>query len=565
MKCHRLYPMGIMLSLLSLGACKLEKEPDSSEPISVHHAKDEPSLIEIKKGDSELETKKKPETDVPLADGNAVVPVSPTALPKYGGPPRMAGSDGGNVGNEDDDDLQKTHKDHDLEDTHMLLHWNEMAMNASGIDSIQTAKAIETLASREQFGPTRASRALAIVHIAMFEVANAIKGGYESYTGIARVKKATSMEAALAQAAHDTLVALFPSQAQTFDAQLFTELDSMANEPTKQNGVDLGRLAAQSILSLRTGDGSEHPEPKLGVDFFTSDDPGKWRQDPISQSPVAMGAKWNLVKPFVMQTADQFRAPVPPAITSPEYAIAFDEVKRFGGDGVTTPTERTTDQTDIGIFWAYDGTPSLCAPPRLYNQIVVQIAQQMGTKFIDLARLLALVNVAIADAAIAIWESKYVYEYWRPITGIRESDPGTGPSGLGDGNDATVGDITFSPLGSPASNLHGPNFTPPFPAYPSGHAGFGGAVFQILRKFFKTDNIRFTFVSDELNGSTHDNTGNPRPLKPRTFTSFSQAEEENGQSRIYLGIHWSFDKTAGIAMGRKIGDYVLGHTMKPKP
>ena len=148
--------------------------------------------------------------------------------------------------------------------------------------------------------------------------------------------------------------------------------------------------------------------------------------------------------------------------------VAFDEVKRLGGDGIVTPTERTDEQTSIGIFWAYDGTPSLCAPPRLYNQILITIADQMQTDFLDLARLLAIANVAMADAGIAIWESKFFYQFWRPVTGIREADRGTGPTGQGDGNRATIGDPTFSPLGAPASNLTGPDFTPPFPAYPSG-------------------------------------------------------------------------------------------------
>jgi len=126
------------------------------------------------------------------------------------------------------------------------------------------------------------------------------------------------------------------------------------------------------------------------------------------------------------------------------------------------------------------------------------------------------------------------------------------------------------PMCAPASNTTGPNFTPPFPAYPSGHAGFGGAVFEMLRRFYGTDDIPFTFVSDEYNGVTTDIGGHVRPLLPRSFATLSQAEEENGQSRIYLGIHWSFDKVEGIAQGRKIADYVFGHAFtlrskKPHP
>src|SRR5207245_5022244 len=261
----------------------------------------------------------------------------------------------------------------------------------------------------------------------------------------------------------------------------------------------------------------------------------------------------------------QFRAPPPPNMTSPAYTAAYNEVKNLGGDGIVTPTQRTEEQTFIGTFWAYDGTPSLCAPPRLYNQITVQIADQRRLSAIQFARLLALVNVAMADAGMTIWESKYYYDFWRPVAGIRESDPGTGPTGLGDGNPDTVGNITYTPLGAPASNLTGPNFTPPFPAYPSGHAGFGGALFQTLRNLYRTDDIAFTFVSDEFNGETRDNGGSARPLIPRSFSSLSAAEEENGQSRIYLGIHWAFDKTEGIIQGRRVADYVFTNALVPSP
>lgn len=438
----------------------------------------------------------------------------------------------------------------------MLAHWNQMAVDASGLDHTPVAPGDSRIFG-EQLGPARASRAMAIVHIAMFDSVNCVVGGYKSYTNITPAKTA-SMDAAIAQAARDTLVALFPSQQATFDQTLVADLNKLTAGSAKTDGIDLGHRAAMAILALRANDGSALAEPKLGIQFFTSNDAGKWRQDPISQSPIALGAYWNQVTPFVMQSATQFRAPAPPALTSAEYAAAYDEAKSYGGDGVTTPTIRTVDQTETGLYWAYDGTPSLCAPPRLYNQITMKIAQQKGTTAnpLELARLLALVNVAMADAGIAVWDSKFFYQFWRPITGIRESDPGTGPSGTGDGNAETTGDPTFHPLGAPASNLTGPNFTPPFPAYPSGHAGFGGALFETLRRYYHTDDIAFTFTSDEFNGKTIDNAGKIRPLKPRSFTSLSQAEEENGQSRIYLGIHWAFDKTQGIAQGRKVADYV---------
>jgi hypothetical protein len=375
------------------------------------------------------------------------------------------------------------------------------------------------------------------------------------------------MTAAIAQAAHDTLAALFTLQRATFDQHLAGELATIAGGKAKTDGIAVGQQAAAAILALRdpTKDGSGIPEPHIGVDYTTSNDPGKWREDPISQKTIALGAYWGGVKPFVMQSSSQFRVPAPPALDSVEYATAYDEVKAVGGDGVVTPTVRSDEETFIGIFWAYDGTPSLCAPPRFYNQITSHIADQENLDIVQLARLLALANVAMADAAIAIWESKYYYNLWRPVTGIRESDPGTGPTGLGDGNSGTVGDPTFTPLSAPASNLAGPNFTPPFPSYPSGHAGFGGALFQVLRDYFNNDDIPFTIISDEFNGKTVDNEGNVRPLRPRSFSSFSEAEEENGQSRIYLGIHWAYDKNQGIAQGRQVGDYVFKHAFQPLP
>ena len=443
-----------------------------------------------------------------------------------------------------------------------IHRWNAIAINASGLDHTPVAPG-ELRVFGEQLGPTRASRAMAIVHIAIFDSVNAILGGYQSYTGIQNVKPPVSLDAAVAQAAHDTLAALYPSQAPAFDSLLADDLAKISNKNERANGVSLGQSAAAAILALRANDGSQVPEPHFGVDYFPNQMPGYWRQDPISLIPVALGAHWGDCKTFVTQSASQFRVPPPPAMNSSEYATAYAEAKSVGGDGVHTPTVRTPEQSFIGIFWAYDGTPSLCAPPRLYNQITVHIADQMHLGTADLARLLALANTAMADAGMTIWESKYYYDFWRPVTGIRESDLGTGPTGLGDGNASTTSDLSFTPMGAPASNLTGPNFTPPFPSYPSGHGGFGGALFQTLRRFFGTDNIAFTFVSDEFNGVTKDNADHVRPYMPRSFSNLSSAEEENGQSRIYLGIHWSFDKTQAIAQGRNVANYVFDHAFTP--
>jgi hypothetical protein len=442
--------------------------------------------------------------------------------------------------------------------------WNEIAINATGLDHTPVAPGDPRIFG-EQIGPGRASRAMAIVHIAIFDTINAVDHRYNSYTGVQSYQRPISLVAAVAQSAHDTLVALYPSQTAALNARLAEDLASVPNDRQRANGIDLGRRVCAAILALRVGDGSEIPEPRVGVDYFPSDLAGHWRQDPISLIPLALGAHWGGCRCFVLESNQQFRCPPPPAMTSDAYTVAYNEVKNLGGDGVNTTTQRTPEQTFIGIFWGYDGTPSLCAPPRLYNQIAVQIADRSTPRLqpVELARLLALVNVSMAEAGMSAWDSKYHYDVWRPITGIRESDPGTGPTGTGDGNPNTVGDTTFHPLGAPASNLQGPNFTPPFPAYPSGHATFGGAIFQTLRRFYGTDQVAFTFVSDEFNGVTRDNGGNVRPYIPRSFSNLSQAEEENGQSRIYLGIHWSFDKTEGIAQGRRVGDYVYDHAFTP--
>ncbi len=440
-----------------------------------------------------------------------------------------------------------------------VLRWNQIAIDASGLDHTPL-KPGEARTFGHQLGPTRSSRAMAIVHIAMFDAILAIRGGYQSYTGLAPAPANTSMKAAVSQAAHDTLVALYPSHSQTFDDKLAEDLLHIDDPAAIANGVLLGQQAAAAILALRANDGSDD-----NTTYIPSADAGKWRSDPINPGQDVLGPNWYKVTPFAMSRSDQFRAPPPPPINSVEYAIAFEEAKAYGGDGVTTPTIRTADQTQIGIFWAYDGTPSLCAPPRLYNQIATQIGKERGLDVVEMARLLALVNVGMADAGIAVWESKFHYNYWRPVGGIREADAGTGPTGTGDNNPLTEGDANFTPLGAPASNLVGPNFTPPFPAYPSGHAGFGGALFQVLRNYFGTDDIAFTFVSDELNGVTLDNEGNPRPLLPRSFVNLSQAEEENGQSRIYLGIHWSFDKSEGIVQGNRVADHVCAKIYQPAP
>jgi membrane-associated phospholipid phosphatase len=436
-----------------------------------------------------------------------------------------------------------------------LAYWNEVALRAVAVDHTPAFLGGSTIVA-EQPGPTRTSRVLAIVHIAIYDALNAIDKRYPGYSGALPAFSDSSPDAAIAQAAHDTLVALYPRQANRLDGWLAADLARLPGGRAKLNGIDIGRRAAAAILALRADDGAYEGEPVVGEDYYVSNAPGVWRPDPVSGIQIALGAYWRRLTPFVLQSPTQFPPPAPPLLPSSEYARAFNELKQFGGDGIRTPTRRTPAQTVAGIYWAYDGTAWIGTPPRMYNQIAVQLALGRTSDALELARVLALVNVAIADTTMAVWETKYRYDFWRPVTAIREASPGTGPTGQGDGNPLTRADPNWTPLGAPASNLTGPNFTPPFPAYSSGHASLGGAMFEMMRRLFG-DRVGFTFVSDEYNGITRDNHGWVRPRLPRSYGSLSQAEEENGQSRIYLGIHWQFDKTAGIAVGHQVADYVF--------
>jgi len=287
------------------------------------------------------------------------------------------------------DDRRRRPRYHPQQSRAMLLHWNDIALDATALD--HTVPLFEGDAEYgDQLGPTRSSRALAIVHIAMFDAVNAIAGEYREYSPLPPALFGASMQAAIAQAAHDTLVALFPAQAESFDEELADDLAELPSGPGKFWGIWLGHLSATLILRARANDGSNHEEPEIGVNYFPGLTPGQWRPDPISMIPIALGARWGRVRPFVISSGARFRVPPPPDLTSEEYADAFNEVKRLGGDGPTTPTERTDEQTFIGIYWGYDGTPNLGAPPRLYNQIAVTIANQRETEVVDLARLLAL-------------------------------------------------------------------------------------------------------------------------------------------------------------------------------
>jgi len=440
-----------------------------------------------------------------------------------------------------------------------VLEWNAIALEAVVADHSGT------FGAPDQGGPTRTARALAIVHIARYDAVNAVVGGYKPYLEVTGLPAGTvdkaSLDAAVAQAARDTLVELYPSQAAVFDAALERVLSGVPDHHGRSEGRMVGAAAALNILVDRLGDGGDTPDGAFpgGPKVI-----GKHRPDPLNPGQGLLTPLWGQVVPFAMDNIADFHAPPPPRPDSDgmvermAYAIAYNDVMRLGGDGVITPTERTAEQTQIGQFWGYDGTIGLGPPPRLYNQIARCIAHQEHNTVAENARLFALLNIAQADAGIACWYTKYVYNFWRPVIGIRCGDE--------DGNEFTTGDADWTPLGAPATNQSngGINFTPPFPAYTSGHATFGAAAFKTLANLYG-DDYKFQLISDELNGRNTDSDGNHRPCVMRQFTSFSQAARENARSRIYLGIHWQFDADEGVAAGNGVADYVFDHFLYPVP
>jgi hypothetical protein len=428
-----------------------------------------------------------------------------------------------------------------------VLDWNAVALDAVAKDS--------TFATPDQGGPTRTARALAIVHVAIYDAVDTLTRAKVPFTN-QPLTRVVNIDAAIATAAHTTLVSLFPKQKADLNAALADYLDEIPNGLSENLGRLLGWVAGVQQLVARHRDGSSDMTMHM-----PSTELGHHQPDPLHPDQGYLTPKWGEVDPFGVRSATQFRAPPPPSLDSTEYAAAFDEVMRLGaidaessdrdGDG---ELDRTPEQTEIGLFWAYDGMPMLGTPPRLYNQIVRVVSEQEGNTLGENARLFALVNMAMADAGIAGWESKYYYDFWRPIVGIR--------AGNNDGNPLTDGDPNWQPLGAPASNVHmsGADFTPPFPAYVSGHATFGAATFRMLANFYGTDDIAFSFQSDELNGVTTGSDGQVRPAVTRHFDNFSEAAQENAESRIYLGIHWRFDAEQGIAQGNAIADWIYTHS-----
>jgi hypothetical protein len=428
----------------------------------------------------------------------------------------------------------------------MVIQWNQIAMQAAVNDY--------SLAPGYQIGPTRLGRAIGIVQAAVFDSVNSIDPQYTPYLTQVQAPAGASIDAAVAQAAHDTLLAMFPNQQAYFDSQLASSLAGIPTLPAVE-GVAVGSAVANYILTVRSNDGSQKDAASQPVNYTYGQQPGQWRADPLHPNATPLTPDWGSVTPFAISSTADFLPPPPPTLTSLAYATAYEEVKTIGS--LNNPI-RTPDQTQIAFFWGYDAQPGLCAPIRFYNQIAQVIAQQEGNSEVANARFFALVNLAMADSGIVCWDAKYLDDFWRPIGAIRENDPGTGPTGLGSGNPFLVGqgDPTWQPLGAPAHD-NGGNFTPPFPSYTSGHGTIGTALFKMMEDYYGTEKVHFTITTDEFNTITNGT------LSPRSYDSFSQAAGENAVSRIYLGIHFHFDATAAIRCGDQIADYIFQHSLLP--
>jgi Vanadium chloroperoxidase N-terminal domain/PAP2 superfamily len=431
-----------------------------------------------------------------------------------------------------------------------ILHWNQIALDATKTDFSTSDPSVNP--SPEQGGPTRTSRALAIVHLAMYDAYVGIKGGATKYLSYATgetpgTSDLQAAQAAVATAASLTLLSLYSKQKDTFLKE-HTKFVAMLpdHDPKIAKGLAWGTLVAEKMLAARKGDGSDVSD----AFYAPSTEPGRHRPDPLNPTQSFLGPLWGKVKPFgISNLTTQVPGIAPPALTSQQYTDDYNQVSQMGKDQGGT---RTTRQTTRGIFWAYDGARNIGVPPRLYNQVVRAIAIKHGAAEALNAKLFAMLNVAMADAGIQAWYEKYTYNVWRPVVGIREADPGWGPTGLGDGNAATLGDPYWVPLGAPPTNQPARvPFTPNFPAYPSGHATFGTAALRIAALALGLpDTFEFTLVSDELDGTAAGANG----VRTRYANQMTIAEaiEENVLSRVYLGVHWLFDGREGERNGQLI-------------
>lgn len=396
-----------------------------------------------------------------------------------------------------------------------------------------------------RINPPRASRSLAMAHIAIYDSINAIDGKHESYLfadrhsrrvldnvirhldrrhgNVSRSRFQIAANAAATAAAHKVLLALYPAEQGAFDTLRASSLAALGNGRQKELGIALGEWIGQAVLNSRANDNSG-----LVVPYAPGTNPADWQPTPPAFA-ASLLPNWPLVTCFALENGAQFRPPPPPSLSSPQWAAEFNEVKALGAKVGST---RTPEQSDIALFWA-DGAGTV-TPPGHWNVIAQDISAQRALSMVENARLFALLNIAMADAAIVAWDCKYAYNFWRPITAIRNGDL--------DGNDATEKDATWESF----------IVTPPFPDYTSGHSTFSGSAATVLALYFGSDAIPFTTLSEDLPGVS------------RSFISFSQAAEEAGMSRIFGGIHYMAANVAGLDSGASLGEYVVQNYLRSK-
>lgn len=383
--------------------------------------------------------------------------------------------------------------------------------------------------------PPVAAKNLAMVHLAMFDAGNGVEGRFAPYlSGLPQDAGASSV-AAMATAAHRVASQLYSDRDElpVWDATLAASLAQVPECDAKTRGIRLGEEVATRLLSLRANDGS-----RAVSSYSPSSAPGHWNRPSPDFTPPLV-PQWRGVTPFALNEVATYRPPAPPTLESPEYVAAVDEVMRLGKLG---SSERTAEQTEIAKFWS-DGAGT-ATPPGHWNRIATDLLMTDGRDLLDHARTLALLNLALADAAIAAWDAKYQYDLWRPADAIRRAAE--------DGNPATMPDSEWSPLLK----------TPAFPSYVSGHSTFSAAAATVLTSIYGGDKA-FSSSTDPQSGLTQ------RPLAPelittRSYTSFWHAAEEAGRSRIYGGIHYAFDNTAGLELGREVGEAVIGSWLQER-
>ena len=327
-------------------------------------------------------------------------------------------------------------------------------------------------------------------------------------------------------AAHGVLVGLMPAQQATLDAALASSLAAVPDGPAEDAGVAFGKLVADRMLAERADDGSTDV-----VTYVPGTGPDDWQPTPPAFAPAAL-PQWATVEPFGISSPDQFRADPPPSLDSPEFTQAFNQIKAIGAANSTT---RTAEQTEIARFWA--GPSGTVQPPGHWNSIARGVADAQDNSLAQNARMFALLNIGMADALITAWDTKFEYSFVRPVTAIRNAD--------NDGNPDTVADPAWSPLLT----------TPGHPSYMAAHSTLSATAATVLAEFFGNDAIAFTSSAEISAGG---------PVITRSFDGFWEAAEEAGASRIYGGIHWSFDNEAGLEAGHSVGEFVADNLLRPR-